>query len=265
MKKPVFALLATALASAAACAAPPAGIPGDIDASKAIQFLYGHSSVKTDDGSQYTLWRNIQTPKGGDAGDSDSGIIEELWVSAIFEHKYSEGGKEKYVVLVQAQEREWVESGGCHPCAPAIGAAIFSKTDDQWVLEAENKFMDPLGGSFGAWSGTVKLVSIGPRKYGLQHGSGYMAQGCVSEFFSILVPRKGSIDAFGVGEPKESCPDAEKEGVSTGNYDLTLRFDTASKGEYYDVELRYKSAGENTKPVTITEKYRFDGSAYKPF
>ena len=265
MKK--LSLTLSALLFAGMVQAAPPAISGDISSDKVIPLLYGHASVKIDDVGQFTLWRNIQLPKSWKAEELPIEIGNDgLLVAEAFEQKYNEGGKEKYILLTQALNRDWVlEGGGCHPCAPIIGAAIFAKNGGQWTLEAENKFVDTLG-SFGHFGGEVKLMQIGPQKHGLLHEGGYMMQGCISTYFFIFMPHKGSIESFGVGESKELCEGmGDDAAFRSGDYDVSLRFDTASQGEYYDAVLQYKSAREGSKPVTVTEKYRFNGSEYKPF
>ena len=125
-------------------------------------------------------------------------------------------------------------------------------------------------GSWGEWRDTgdgegmkIRFVRTGSSKHGVLYKSFYMAQGCILITFSVIMPHKGSIDLYNVGEPMTSCPRIE-DARYVGEHDGVLRFDATSKGEYYDAVLQYQATDKHLKSVTVTKKYRFNGSAYEP-
>ena len=265
-------LLAAALVAMAGTAAAGKAIEGDIDAAKALAFLYGNLQTTQGEKEQFgepvmplskewALWKNPQCSKL-----EGSDCPKEAKVHSAFGSKYVEQDKEKYFLLTRTADD-----------APILGAAIFAKEEGQWALEAENRYI----GSSQGMPPNKKYLSLDTEDV---HGMGFL---CLLHFameprlvrvganrHGVLLHRKGQTECLvalmpygdGIGSFLiDTVDNWEGSDGNVGEWDLRPSFDENSSGEYYDVVVRYQARARGSKAKKAgVRRFQFrDGDYYE--
>jgi len=242
-------------------------INGDIDHIKCLKLLYGNL---TNDLSEPALWIDINFPVDFMKEWKAHTNFTSGHVYVAFEGTYIENDVEKYLILTQTIENELRT---CRSCAPIIGAAIFYKKNNKWILESENKFITVLGGygwlinpSMEKNQTSVSIIKVGPEKWGiLIKGSSYN-MGYESNWISLITPYKEtiieSLRSGSEGATSGACDDLQAKKTQ----DIRLRYKTNPQSDYYDMTVvKYRNSGScgNIKSVTEVEKFKFANGFYR--
>lgn len=240
-------------------AAAARAISGDINAAKALAFLYNNKVHVFKSGEEwifgekcpvFTQWKERQRYRE--------------FICSAFDAKFTAGGVEKYMIVTETKYTGEAPGKMCSESAefPIIGAAVFAKEGGQWKLELENKKIE----HFSQWCATGigdRLLRVGPENYGVTTASVATGAGAQSESINILMPYGGTIDEFSVYTTEIGwC------GGCGGGEDLTLTFDESSGGEYYDAIAHYTEVtlnrdGEVAKKQKKTQRLRFVDGKYE--
>ena len=277
-------------------------IKGDINAAKALTFLYGNAKAKGR--TQYATVRKIERQPGWDDDTAQTFAGKSARAEVAREARYTEQGKEKYLLITSVN---LLKGNDCFACQPLTQGALFAKEGGQWLLEAQNKDLGLVGG-YGDVQGRggLKPTEIGRGKYGFLISGGAYRQDCLSEVFSIVMPYNGTLGNFGFDfddeewvfelcnregyEPEavEKCkgrkqePTGVKESVDGGTvigeintmegdeeYPIIGFWDgklmTVDTGaDYYDIVVQGKYREEICGPITWkTQRLRFANGSYK--
>ena len=269
-------------------------IEGEINSTKALQFLYGKvvflkageaesifgGSIQADsECREFAPWKPSMdflrdnflqaTDTSGKTvylPDEEIGYYKETAaVCKSFDARYTENGVEKYIIITEAMwpsKVRWRGEDMSH-CTwgerTIVGAAVFFREGGQWKLEAENKYVD---GAFCRAGIGNKLLHVGMEKYGVSNIYAVASGGGGGWIVSIIIPNEGGINDFSVSPESESLSFDGHSGEETE--DVALTFDEKSESEYYDAILRYKyTAREGAKRVTKTIRFRFVNGKYE--
>ena len=246
-------------------AAAEGDISGDINAAKALQFLYGSKVVTmsakeaedTFGDSRCSEWVPWIPPAEyfGYGGWPEDLSGKTAAVCKVLDARYTEDGVEKYMMLTETRYEESEDISMCQYCRPIVGGFIFAKEGGQWKLETEDKNVSA-SGSWGESGLDKKMVRVGHEKYGMRDARVYLYQGVFSGGLGVIMPYGNSIVRFSV------CDEENYDDVGTS--DCAVQFDESSKGEYYDAIVSYKSrASKRAKEVTVTKRLRFVDGEYK--
>ena len=261
-------------ASSETKAAASKGIEGDIDAAKALAFLYGNMQTTQGEKEQFdltppmplskewALWKNPQCSNVKYIYLDGISCPQEARVHSVFDAKYTEQGKEKYIMLTKTGDAPNMQN-------PEIfGAAVFVKEGGQWTLEVENKYISPEVAEtrFGCRLDSADkpvLARVGPDKHGiLIHavGSGWGHDTCPT----VLLPYGGSIRSvlISVFEYGYTPTWVAQEGGEYGVTDARASFDEKSAGEYYDAVVRYIDVDKKRKAASRRFQFR-DGEYHE--
>ena len=257
-------------------AAAGKAIEGDIDAAKALAFLYGNLQTTQGEKEQekeqvdfdtppmplskeWALWKNPQCSNVEYIYLDGIACPQEARVHSVFDAKYTEQGKEKYILLTKTGDAPNMEN-------PRIfGAAVFVKEGGQWTLEVENKYISPeSGGSrFGCYFESADkpvLARVGPDKHGIlihAGGGGWGSSTCPT----VLLPYGGSIRSVLIGVFEYGyTPTGTAQGVDYGQEDARASFDEQSAGEYYDAVVRYIDVDNKRKAAS--QRFQFRDGEY---
>lgn len=185
------------------------------------------------------------------------------YVTPVFERKFSEGGKEKLLVVgVITTSEERIDS--CHACVPVIGGAIFIKQGSKWVVESEQKIIG-WGGPYGS-EGDISVVQIGKNKYGVSIRDTDMSQGYESLGIRLLVPYNGKL----VEALQDGFSESPSEGACDPNplpQSFDVKFVPVNNAEYFDIVTRAKFNEGNCEHYVRQNKvkrYRFHNGTYEP-
>ena len=180
-------------------------IKGEINAAKALTFLYGNAKAKSTNTpptgrTHYANVRNIKPGKNWDATFVERFAGKNGRVYAVHTERYTEQGKEKYIIITEVDvlDEKGESIGGCFACSPLVHGAVFTKEGGQWVPEAQSDNLENIIGSYGSLGvNEFKLIEVGRGKYGLlQEGGGGGRGGCVGSYYSVTMPYGGRLASF---------------------------------------------------------------------
>lgn len=215
------------------------------DASKAFSGIYG--GLKWNDGN---LAKYFQGKTTG-------------YVTPKFEEKFTEGGKEKLLVLGYITP-EPIDNYFCHACVPLLGGAIFLKQGSGWVAESVNKI---IGWGDPVETGRFGIILIGPKKYAVAMYIADAHQGYEDARVEILVPHDGKLEvALNTGYT-EKPGDAACTNVPMSPQKVDVRFEPGKDSDYFDalVQLQFNEGTcEKFVRQDKTTRYRFHNGRYQP-
>ena len=221
---------------ASAAAGKP--IQGEINASKALTFLYGNAKAKSANtpptgSTYYANIRSIQPGKDWDKLNIETFAGKRGKAYVVHTERYTEQGKEKYMVIAEVEALDKKGESACNffACSPLMHGAVFAKEGEQWVLEAKSDSLDNILGAYGSLGRTVfRLIKVGRDKYGLLQDSEAGGRGdCAGSYFSVTMPHGGRLESFRI-DYMEIC---DREG--------------------YEPEAVEKCKGRKQKPTGVKE------------
>ena len=264
-------LAATLVALAGTGYAAGQPIEGDIDAAKALAYLYGNvQAAKPSEKSirfglskqDCTEWALQPLPAAYFVSSFDGSSInaedqgKKAEACKIVGEKYTDEGVEKYFLVTLARHFEGRDKE-IHP--DIVAASVFSKKDGQWVLESSKDFTAELR-EYNFISALVP-GRASQEKPGvlLEALSGNM---CMEHFMFALVPHGGEAKLSPLFSPG-SDRDYHTLGVCNGCLDTFISFDTATQGEYNDIVVSYKNGeGCDSGVRPGKQRWRFQNGKY---
>ncbi|MFA6283575.1 MAG: hypothetical protein WCT30_09760 [Desulfurivibrionaceae bacterium] len=235
---------------------------GPFDKQKALKTFYGDlMPLKGDEQDGAAIWNNVVVP------ESLSRFFQSTAkgkVRIVFDSSYTEDGIEKNVIVTATVPSD--KSYECHACAPLIGAAVFRRSGNGWIMESQNKYANVIG-KFGTTENeSMGLTKIGPSRYGVVFRGEDFHQGYVSTYVSLLIPFNrsfiSSLHFFVEGPGEGACPDAVwKQGIDL----KAIKGQITSQG-YYDMEasVRYNSGNcGRVKPAVEKRLFKFARGKYE--
>lgn len=180
-----------------------------------------------------------------------------------FDAPFEVKGIEKHVIVTATVPAD--EPYECHQCAPLIGGAVFERVGNQWVMEAEDKYI-AVTGEFGTIENDdISLARIASNEYGVLFRGNSVHQGYVSTYVSLIVPYGQSLvealQFYVEGPGDGACPDAIRK------QEIKLVFTPAQgRAGHYDIEanISYNSGKcGHVKAVKEKRYYTFASGKYK--
>ena len=204
------------------------GVDEDINTEKALLAVYGNFNPV----DKTALWKNIG-PKEKLKSTGFSGT--DGLVTAAFDEHYTEGGKEKYIVVTKTVPAE--QDFTCHACGPIVGVISFVRNTGKWVIESESKFVT----TSGAWGELpeVKLIRLGTDKHGLRFDGSDMAQGYQTDYIFIVANftnKFKEIFTLTTREDATGACESDKQNADC-NWKYSTTVDLVGRGgaDFYDI------------------------------
>jgi hypothetical protein len=240
------------------------GISGPIDGKRAVEFLYGPFDAKLD----AAVW-TVKNLAPGSVGDDVLTEDEEALVSVVLAKAAKEGDQERFYLGVSMVPKtaEGDEAFDCEACAPIVGATVFVKRGERWVVEAHEPFIETLGQN-GHGPG-MELVAIGPTRNGILVKADWFNRGNTGSFARLWTQEGQKIaDRLSVQLGEENggnCSDEPKAQLDPCyDHKLDLSFQPGPQVDRYDIltkpsdpEWTYDDAGHKGEQL-----FRFDGAKY---
>jgi predicted small secreted protein len=223
-------------------ATPKVIIQGDFDSGKALQKMYGNYNSET----KRSVWR----PKDEELSKFGSlNRTGNLQARVIFSKPFQVGEQTRvFVVTKTAPARE-----ECEDCVPVLGAATFTKVDDQWRLDEQAKTITRTG-MHGELNGG-KLVKIAPNEYGVLFNWKQTSLGVTEEGALLLAETKAGLkEVFSMilgSNNKAYCQEngLYEDDAECWGYSSKLEFLPNDESNYYDLRV----TSEGTKQVDLNE------------
>ena len=244
-------------------------IVGDITSAKALEFLYGkvvslspgEEAILGGDCMEFAPWKPpANQEKFREYLQDNEHKDKTMAVCKMLGALYTEQGEQKFALGTQAVYKQALDGGGLNfQPQPIIGAAIFVRRGGQWTLELEDKYITE-GSLWGKYleATTATLQRVGSDKHGILLDKFiHLGSGCNSNSVSLLMPYGGGIKEFNFDV---GLTDDEMEAASCGG-GMSVKFDTASSGEYYDAIVT-QTIPKGNKEVKRSQRLRFQNGEY---
>lgn len=242
--KSCFLVLALALALGGCDSSPhpdaapeQLGIAGVIDGRRAVEFLYGPFDARLD----AAVWRT-KNLVAGSVGDEVLTEGEDALVSIVLAKAAKEGDQERFYlgVTMVPKTGEGEDAFDCETCAPVVGATVFVKRGDRWVVEAHDPFVEKHG--FNGNGPGMELVAIGPARNGILVKAAWFNRGNIGSYVSLWTQEEQKIaPRLGVQTGEENggnCSDDPKEELEPCHeYSAELRFQPGPLADRYDIQV----------------------------
>jgi len=207
--------------------------PDDFDPDAAIERVYGALETKGD--ARY--WAQPEHPD------------TPMQVSVLGVLPFRQDGAERTFLITQLVPQ--IEGGfQCHPCAPGIGAATFTKTAEGWRLDVGTPLVTEIG-SYGE-APKPDIVPAGPERYAVVFESGGVGQGYHGRLANYFLETDAGVkealqlqtywDNSGACDPESGSdvPEDEREGGSgqpCWAYTSKLEFLPGENPDYFDLKV----------------------------
>ncbi len=160
---------------------PKVIIQGEFDSGKALQRIFGNYNSET----KRAVWK----PSDADLGKFGSlGRGGNLQARVIFSKPFQVGEQNRIFVITKTTPSR----NECEDCVPVIGAATFTKTeDDQWRLDQQAKAVTRTG-MHGELNGG-KLVKLAANQFGVLFNWKHTSLGITEEGAMLLAETKNGL------------------------------------------------------------------------
>ena len=138
------------------------GFSGPIDGNRAMAFLYGPIDPSLDAAVWAAQGIAKHSPASAVLEDGDKALVSIRLAKAVVQS----GIERFYFGVAMVPKREaGQEAFDCESCAPVLGATVFVKRGERWLVEAHNPFMATMG--LNGQGGAMELVATGPARHGI--------------------------------------------------------------------------------------------------
>jgi hypothetical protein len=236
-------------------------IQGEWDNGKALEKMYGTYNAE----AKRSVWKP-QKEELSKFNYYDS--VTDLASRAIFSRQFKQGERERVFVVTKTAPAR----GACDDCVPVLGAAVFSKVDDEWKLDTQSKAITRTG-QHGELSGG-KLVKLGPNKYGALFNWKHTSLGVTEEGLLLLAETKtGLKEVFSMitgGNNKAYCQEngLYEDDPECWGYNSKVEFVPADDGGMYELQVvtngtRAVDQGQ-VENVRLMRRLQYSDSGYRP-
>lgn len=154
----------------------------------------------------------------------------------------------------------------CHACSPVTGAVIFALKDGSWQSVYDQPHVTDLG-TFGE-PPNAHVRNLGPARPAIEFELGSMAQGHMGSsmtFVAEVNQKLREVLSVATGESNEA---AELPPHQTFSWKATVETTASIHEGFADIIVKSSGTkgdenGENIRPYSETETYRFHGEVYK--
>lgn len=250
-------------AQATTTQAPPApagrSISGPFDPAKALQLIYG----AYDPQSRSAAWTpSVAEVKQHELKDTafDPGPTP---VTVLSTYEFVQQGVEHRLMVTKAAPPNF----DCHACAPLLGAFLFKRAGEAWVIAIET----PIITAIGAWGEPpeIELARVGADHQGLLVHAGFTAQGTTEESTIVIADVDGHFaEVFQAPTSGNNGGACGTDGGDTGcySYESTLEFQAGPTSSFSDIVVKTTGTdiGDEGKVVSVarTTTYRFSNGKY---
>jgi hypothetical protein len=200
----IVAAGAFALGMTPAAAQGDRSFEGPFVVERALEIIYGGST-----------WQDAELLN--DPGYDDG----RAFVAPLFDAAYVEDSVEKHIVIATLTPRPRSQNS-CHACSPLQGGAVFRASGDSWEIEAVGRIIG-LGHAWYGLSSSLRLVRIGPERYGLLHRIEDIHGGYEDKSLELIFAQDGML-AIQFAAPPVSGPGPGACGIPEEQH-LRLTFD----------------------------------------
>lgn len=242
-RRSIGAVIFLALLGAAGTAGATAG---DFDPDAAVEQVY-EELVTKDDARYWTL------PEYPD---------EPMRVSVLGVLPFRQDGAERTFLITQLVPQ--IEGGfQCHPCAPGIGAATFTKTAEGWRLDVGTPLVTEIG-SYGK-APEPEIVQVGPERYAVVLRWGGVGQGYhgrqAAYFLETDAGVKEALLLQTYSDNSGACDAESGSDVPCWAYTSTLEFLPGENPDYFD--LKVTGTGPQERQFAEETLYEVVDGAYQ--
>ena len=251
---------------AATVAAPEPGFSGPIDGNRAMAFLYGSIDPSLDAAVWAAQGIAKHSPASGVLEDGDKALVSIRLAKAV-----EQAGIERfYFGIAMVPKREaGQEAFDCESCAPMLGATVFVKRGERWLVEAHNPFMATMG--LNGQGGAMELAATGPARHGILVSSRWQNRGNSGTYTELWTVESGKISRrLGVQIAEDNAGNCSEDTKDAGKlercqeHSLAITFEPGTLPDRYDIHLQpsdpawpYGEKGGHGEQLL-----RFDGERY---
>lgn len=219
-------------------------LKGDFSNQSALQALYPDPRI-------VVTGLSVQRPL---SGTGEEAITETLTI--VLSEAYWEDNRLKHIVLLASDRMQ----NECVFCGAPISGAIFILDGDTWRLDiAHDNFAEV--GSWG-FPPRVRLIQIGPRKYGIAIENDIGAWGAVERSLYLFAALNGQLaQILMVPDIRVESADLAHEGQRILTVTSKYGFAAGTNSEYYDFTISSWTYGME-QPVFEQQTYVFNGIEY---
>jgi hypothetical protein len=220
----------------------PVSIAGQIDAAKAMQFLYHNYDAKTQSSS---------------TGRLDTDPV----VSVVATQQTVLDGQRVFFLYTSSNTKH----NDCHACSVHLNAVLFRQQPSGWERWTECDLGE--GGSYGQPPG-IQPVLWGRQAHGIVRRSGWTGMGEDTASDTLMAFEGGTFrDVFSIQVEGSNggtlLPDSEKYAFS-----MAWRFTAPAPNGYLDIEVTAKTDNRYPGPkdrasIPAPGVYRYDGTQYR--
>jgi hypothetical protein len=200
-----------------------------MSADKAMKLLYGSYNSVT---KRATVEFHRAELMEGTFDDN-----ELVFATPFFQQAYTEGDKEKFIILTGATP----ENHDCHACSPLVGAAIFARSGSGWKVQVAQRSI----GRYFSWgkTGDPKMEKIGGNRQAVAFEWGDGNQGFFGGNFYFLAEIDYSIREVARFESFEDNSGAIGSLIGKGEYiNIRGKYELIPRlgAEFFDIKVIYK-------------------------
>jgi hypothetical protein len=251
---------------------PPRGpneplIEGEITAAKALRAIYGNYDTTTESTGWLVNFRKVIL--GYVDPDEKPQLLP---VTRLADQVVSTPGHERYLLLTSLG---WPRGQSFRPMQPAVGGAIFERTEEGWRLAWSRRFINEFGDD-QAPPRVVEPVRIGKSRMGFVIHSSDSSQGYTFGRLSVFAEVKGALkevlDLHNASE--DNAGDTLPDHPGFFRYHSKLIFVPGGDPKYFDIVRRTsgtyikgpRSIGTEyqIRQVKSTARYVFRDGRYQP-
>ena len=226
-------------------------IQGEFDNGKALQQIYGNYNSE----AKRSVWKPKQEELSKFRYYDD---IKSLQSRAVFSKSFQQGDRNRvFVVTKTAPPRD-----ECEDCVPVLGAALFTKVDDQWRLDEQAKAITRTGMN-GELNGG-KLVKIAANKYGVLFNWKHTSMGVTEEGALLLAETKNGLkEVFSMVTGSNNKAYCQENGLYEDDpncWGFNSKLDIVSSDEgFYDLKVTMQGTKQvdQNEVANVRETRRF--------
>lgn len=204
----------------------------------------------------------------GDERFDEQGRLLRIWIDTEFETR----GARHRVVMIEADavDKTTGKPGGCHSCAPQIGAVTYRMTENVWTFASKQLGFT----AFGSWgvapkqeNGKPTIVELSPGNIAFLVKAGFMGQGVVEGSTVILAYTENAWKDLGYmsssGSNGGDCD--ESRGRACYSWEGTVSVERGQSGAtFQDLKVTLKGTAEGGRTIVpgTSVIYRYINGQY---
>ncbi|MBI4852531.1 MAG: hypothetical protein HY819_12115 [Acidobacteria bacterium] len=209
-------------------------ITGELDINAAFRMVFGsYNNVKN-----MSEWKaNKEFLDKYDIEETPLAIDEDslLYVKPLAIESFKENNIDKKIIITISSPYSDFED--CHACGVVIGGMLFSKANNEWKLDIDQRYIT-IDGEFGHINEEYELVKIGDMHYGILLYPAYSGSGFNYKNLILITQVNNELKKV-LELDKSSNNEGEADGRTRKlySYDSKYAFIPKQGSEYYDLVI----------------------------